>query len=146
MNHSKHNRTVSRNILWPSAYRGLYAPERDEISDCKLPVSEHWHCLLRVLVDVRACEETGITHRPNDRHNVINFVSGDWARSGEVGEGPTTKEGWGEQRSSISGQGHVGAAAWSPPPPPPRRSVIARREISIRRPNAARFTAGTCGN
>jgi len=31
------------------------------------------------------CQESEITHHPNDRHNVINFVSGDWARSGAVG-------------------------------------------------------------
>lgn len=39
-----------------------------------------------------ACEETGITHRPNDRHNVINFVSGDRARSVEAGRGKTDSE------------------------------------------------------
>ena len=71
-------------------------------SSSKLLVSEHWHCLLGVLVDVRACEEAEITHRPNDRHNVINFVSGDWARSGEVGGSTGDERGVGVSRGPAS--------------------------------------------
>jgi len=144
-------RTVSGNsrgkrILWIVCIR----PRLNQLNSSIVSYwcRSNWRRLLCVLARVRACQESGITHHPNDRHNVINFVSGDWARSGVVGSQGPADAGGREQRSSISGRGHAGAPGWSSLPPPalPRRSVIARHEISIRRPNAARFTAGTCGN
>ena len=89
--------------------------EIKSVSSRKLVVSQQRALFTRVLAGVRASEESGITHRSNDRHNVINFVSGDRARSGEARPGKHRRRRKGEQRSSISGQGLAGAAGWSPP-------------------------------